>query len=145
MRQNRALGPDIATFTCAWMYQSLFSLCNNPPPGSFHHLPPLPPALLATRREDGEIGPRLGKSLTSHCHLAKSTSSAPFVTRVTQVGTPELLAATAGLCSPSSREVIHSNSTALNTAETLGWLQAIKLSPLSMEIRRQISHLLSSG
>lgn len=49
MRQNRALGPDIATVTCAWMYQSLFSLFNNPPLGSFHHLPPLPPALLAAR------------------------------------------------------------------------------------------------
>lgn len=52
MKQTRALGPDIATFTCACMYQSLFSLCNNPSLGSFHHLPPLPallPALLADR------------------------------------------------------------------------------------------------
>lgn len=108
MRQNRALRPDIATFTCAWMYQSLFSLCNNPPPASFHHLPPLPalpallPALLAAGREDGETCPHLGKSLASHCHLARSKSSALFVARVTRVGALKLPAAAAGLYSPFS-------------------------------------------
>lgn len=51
-------------------------------------------------------------------------------------------AATAGLCFPSSGKVIHSNQTALNVAKSLSWLQAIKI---SMQMRRQIAYLLSSG
>lgn len=49
MRQNRALRPDTAAFTYAWIYQGLFSLFNNPLLESFHHLPALLPALLAAR------------------------------------------------------------------------------------------------
>lgn len=103
------------------------------------------PRLCFSERWWGDSSPS-GKSLTSHCHLVKSTSSVLAVTRVTQLGTPQLLTATARLCFPFSGEVTYSNTAALNIAETLCWLQAIKISPpFSKQIRRQISHLLSAG
>lgn len=86
------------------------------------------PRLCFSERWWGDSSPS-GKSLTSHCHLVKSTSSVLAVTRVTQLGTPQLLTATARLCFPFSGEVTYSNTAALNIAETLCWLQAIKISP----------------
>lgn len=93
MRQSRALGPDINTFPCAWIEQSLFSLCNNPPLGSFHTLPLLLlcwlPGLCSLRRQLA-ARPHLAKRLTGHWHLAKTTPSALFVMQVTQLGMPKM-------------------------------------------------------
>lgn len=146
MKQTRALGPDFATFTCAWLYQSLFSLRNDAPLGSFHHLPPsLPSSRLccwqghALWRDDGEACPHLGKSLSSHCHLAKSTSSALFVTQVTQEYPVQ---PQQGYFFPPLGKWSTQTTLLLNIAESLSWLQAIKL---SMQMRTQIAYLLSSG
>lgn len=146
MKQTRALGPDFATFTCAWLYQSLFSLRNDSPWGSFHHLPPsLPSSRLccwqghALWRDGGEACPHLGKSLSSHCHLAKSTSSALFVTQVTQEYPVQ---PQQGYFFPPLGKWSTQTTLLLNIAESLSWLQVTKL---SMQMRRQIAYLLSSG
>lgn len=89
MRQSRALGPDINTFPCAWLEQSLLSLCNNPPMGSFHSLSS---SLLASRAvlleeragsspspckvADWPLAPCKSNSFSPVCHAGETAENA---------------------------------------------------------------------